>query len=186
MNDVDKILDKIRTNSATLSSYHRKRYITLKSRLKYYRIPIIFISACNSVCAVSFQNFLEQKWISLANMFLSLLVGIIGSVEMYYQISKQMEAELIGSREFYVLSIDIFKFLSLDKEKREVDEKIFLSDTWGRYTKLIDTSYILKKKIEDNLIDFQGSNLPPSVGSSTELFIDFASDDTNNADAPVV
>lgn len=179
MNDIDKILDKIRNNSTILASYHRKRFITLKSRLKYYRIPIIVISALNSVGAVSFQNFIEQKYISLINMFLSLLVGIIGSIEMFYQISKQMEVELVGSRDFYVLGIDIFKYLSLDRAKREMDEKIFLADVWSRYTKLIETSYLLKKKVDDKLAELPEPTMNlPSVISSTELFVDTSSDDT--------
>ena len=179
MNDIDKILDKIRSNSAILSSYHRKRFITLKSRLKCYRIPIIVISALNSVAAVSAQDWLPQAYISLVNMFLSLLVGIIGSIEMFYQISKQMEVELVGSRDFYVLGIDIFKYLSLDKDKREADEKVFLSDVWSRYTKLIETSYLLKKKVDDKLAVLPEPTMNlPSVISSTELFVDTSSEDT--------
>ena len=177
MNDVDKILDKIRTNSYLLSAYHRKRYITLKSRLKYYRIPIIVISAINSVGAVSLQGFLGQTYISLINMFLSLLVGIVGSIEMFYQITRQMEVELVGSKDFYVLSIDIYKYLALDKSKRAGEEKVFLADCWTRYTKLIETSYILKKKIEDKLSELSDAPLVAS-SSSTELFVDTSSDDT--------
>jgi hypothetical protein len=182
MNDIDKILDKIRSNSAILASYHRKRFIVLKARLRLYRIPIIVISALNSVGAVSFQNFVEQKYISLINMFLSLVVGIISSIELFNQISAQMEVELIGSKDFYVLSIDIFKYLSLDKSKREIEEKIFLSDTWTRYTKLIETSYLLKKKVDDKLA--QLAELPdhpaniPLIASSGELFVDTSSEDT--------
>jgi len=177
MNDVDKILDKIRTNSSLLSSYHRKRYMTLKSRLKYYRIPIIVISAINSVGAVSLQGFLGQTYISLINMFLSLLVGIVGSIEMFYQITRQMEVELVGSKDFYVLSIDIYKYLALEKHKRAGEEKIFLADCWTRYTKLVETSYILKKKIEDKLTEMPDTPLCAS-SSSTELFVDTSSEDS--------
>jgi len=177
MNDVDKILDKIRTNSSLLSAYHRKRYITLKSRLKYYRIPIIVISAINSVGAVSLQGFLGQTYISLINMFLSLLVGIVGSIEMFYQITRQMEVELVGSKDFYVLSIDIYKYLALERIKRAGEEKIFLADCWTRYTKLVETSYILKKKIEDKLTEMPDTPLVAS-SSSTELFVDTSSEDS--------
>ena len=121
MNDVDTILNKIRDNSMVLSNYHRKRYLFLKGRLKYYRIPIIVISALNSVCAVSLQNFFPQKYISLVNMFLSLTVGIIGSIEMFFNITKQMGSELSESKSFYVLGCDIFKYLSLNKDKRMDD-----------------------------------------------------------------
>jgi hypothetical protein len=170
MNDVDKILDKIRANSTILANYHRKRYLVLKARLKYYRVPIIVISALNSVAAVSAQDFLEQTYISLINMFLSLIVGIIGSLEMFFKISEQMTAEDNGSREFYLLSVDIYKYLALDRRNRITEEKEFLSESWTRYTKLIETSYVLKKKVEDKL-----SVLPDAP--PTELFVDTSSDE---------
>ena len=153
MNDVDTILNKIRDNSMVLSNYHRKRYLFLKGRLKYYRIPIIVISALNSVGAVSLQNFFPQKYISLINMFLSLTVGIIGSIEMFFNITKQMESELSESKSFYVLGCDIFKYLSLNKEKRIDDEREFLNEIYGRYIKLVESSIILKKKVVDKLND---------------------------------
>ena len=169
MNDVDAILDKLRLNSSILSAYHRKRYITLKSRLKFYRIPIIVISALNSSFAVCLTGFINQTFISLINMALSLIVGIIGSIEMFYQISRQMEVELVNSKDCYVLSIDIYKYLSLDVSKRNVDEKIFLSECWTRYTKLIETSYILKKKIDDKLAEISTTALMKLSPSSEEL-----------------
>ena len=153
MNDVDTILNKIRDNSMVLSNYHRKRYLFLKGRLKYYRIPIIVISALNSVGAVSLQNFFPQKYISLVNMFLSLTVGIIGSIEMFFNITKQMESELSESKSFYVLGCDIFKYLSLNKEKRMDDEREFLNEIYGRYIKLVESSILLKRKVVDKLND---------------------------------
>ena len=178
MNDVDNILNKIRENSMILSAYHRKRYITLKSRLKYFRLPVIVLSALNSVAAVSTQEWLPQSYISLMNMFMSLIVGIIGSIELFYGITRQMEVELVGSKDFYVLSIDIFKYLALERAKRETDEKIFLSDSWTRYTKLIETSYLLKKKVEDKLIALPDTPSIPNSVSTTELFVDTSSDDS--------
>ncbi len=172
MNDVDKILDKIRENSTILSQYHRKRYLVLKTRLKYYRVPIIVISALNSVGAVSLQGFIGQTFISLINMFLSLIVGIIGSLEMFFKISEQMTAEDNGSREFYLLSVDIYKYLALDRKNRITEEKEFLTEAWTRYTKLIETSYILKKKVEDKL-----SALPTTP---TELFVDTSSEESGS------
>jgi hypothetical protein len=174
MNDIDKILDKIRMNSAILANYHRKRFLVLKVRLKYYKVPIIVISALNSVAAVSAQDFLEQTYISLINMFLSLIVGIIGSLEMFFKISEQMTAEDNGSREFYLLSVDIYKYLALDRKNRITEEKEFLTESWTRYTKLIETSYVLKKKVEDKL-----SVLPDSP--PTELFVDTSSEEDNGS-----
>ena len=177
-NDIEGVLDKIRQNSSVLSAYHRKRYLTLKSRLKFYRIPIIVISALNSVGAVSLQGFLAQTYISLINMFLSLIVGIIGSIEMFYQITKQLEVELNGNKEFYILSCDIYKWLYLDKENRISSPKEFLNESYTRYIKLIEVSIILKKRVEDKLIEIP-IVLTPSA--STEVFSDADSDSSNSS-----
>lgn len=181
-NDIEGVLDRIRQNSNLLANYHRKRYLTLKSRLKFYRIPIIVISALNSVGAVSLQGFLGQTYISLINMFLSLIVGVIGSIEMFYQITKQLEVELIGSKEFYILSCDIYKWLSLEEGNRVSSPKEFLNESYTRYIKLIETSITLKKRIEDKLMTIDPSIAPPPspsipASASSEMFSDTSSDD---------
>jgi hypothetical protein len=179
-NDIEGVLDKIRQNSNLLANYHRKRYLTLKSNLKFYRIPIILISAINSVGAVSLQGFLGQTYISLINMFLSLVVGVLGSIEMFFQVQKQMETELIGSKEFYILSCDIFKWLSLSTDNRISSPKEFLNESYTRYIKLIETSITLKKRLEDKLMVIDEPtplitpHIPPSA--SSDLFVDTSSE----------
>lgn len=182
MSDIHSILDNIRCNASVLSQFHRKRYLQLKSRLKFYRLPIIVISAVNSVGAVALQPFLEQGYISLINMFLSLSCGIIGSIEMFFQFSKQMEVELTGSKEFYVLSTDIFKYLQLKEANRSVDGNTFLTECYSRYIKLIESSIILKKRVEDRLVDIPSSVTPKSVPLtiSTDTLIDASDTSSDN------
>ena len=151
MNDIEQVLDNIRCNSSLLSRYHQKRFLVLKSRLKYYKIPIIVLSALNSVGAVSLQPFVAQIFVSLINMVISLIVGIIGSIEMYFGITRQMETESNGSRDFYILSCDIFKFLSLRDDNKTESAVEFLNTSYNRYIKLVETSIVLKKKVEDKL-----------------------------------
>ena len=171
-NDIEGVLEKIRQNSSTLANYHRKRFLVLKARLKYYRIPIIVLSACNSVFSVCLTSFLDQTYISLLNMFLSLVVGIIGSVEMFLQINRELESSLVNQKEFYILSCDVYKYLELNRGNRITDERTFLNDTYTRYIKLIETSYTLKKKIDDKLQDeltLRITNLVETTPSSTSL-----------------
>jgi hypothetical protein len=115
-------------------------------------------------------------------MFLSLIVGVIGSIEMFYQITKQMEVELIGSKEFYILSCDIYKWLSLEGGNRVSSPKEFLNESYTRYIKLIETSITLKKRVEDKLMTIDQTITPPPTPSlpasaSSEVFSDTSSDD---------
>jgi hypothetical protein len=105
-------------------------------------------------------------------MFLSLSCGIIGSIELFYGFSKQMEVEQVGSREFYVLSTDVYKYLSLKRENRTADGATFLTEIYSRYIKLIESSIILKKKVEDKLVIIAvvEPSLPLTI--STDTFSD--------------
>jgi hypothetical protein len=105
-------------------------------------------------------------------MFLSLVVGIIGSVEMFLQINRELESSLVNQKEFYILSCDVYKYLELNRGNRITDERTFLNDTYTRYIKLIETSYTLKKKIDDKLQDeltLRITNLVETTPSSTSL-----------------
>ena len=114
-------------------------------------------------------------------MFLSLTVGIIGSLEMFYKLNDQMISEDNGSRDFYILSVDIFKYLALNKSNREMEQRVFLNESWTRYTKLIETSYILKKKVNDLLVTLDAvgsSSLPITI--STDTFADASDTSSDN------
>ena len=72
--DIEKVLRYIRSNSVLLSKAHKKRYLTLKGRLNYYRIPVIVFSAINSVISIGGQSFFSQQAISVTNSIISLIL----------------------------------------------------------------------------------------------------------------
>jgi len=149
--DIEWVLDKIRFNSLIFSKEHKKRYLYLKKTLKYYRIPIIILSAVNSVVSVGAQPFFIQQRVSVTNCVLSLLCGIIGSIELFFGIQSQMEIEMNSSKEYYILSSDIFKTISLLRCNRQTDGKTFLNESYSTYVKLVESSCIIRKKLEDKL-----------------------------------
>jgi hypothetical protein len=149
--DIEDILQNIRKNCVTMSKIHKNRHVSLKGTLRYFRIPIIVLSGLNSVIAVGLQPYLAQGVISVATCLISLTCGIIGSIELYLAIQTQMETELIQSKEYYILGIEIYKVLNLDVTNRTVDGKLFLDDKFAIYEKLIEKSNIINKKYEDFL-----------------------------------
>ena len=177
-NDIEGVLDKLRSNSSVLANYHRKRFLLLKARLKYYRIPIIVFSSVNAVASVCLGGFMAQSYISLLNMFLSLVVSIIGAVEMFLQINRELESSLVNQKEFYILSCDVFKYLAMAKMNRITDERTFLNDTYTRYIKLVETSYTLKKKIDDKLQDELTTKINVLTNVDSDVFTD--SSEENN------
>ena len=81
--DEEKILKIIGDKCFTMSEVHKKNYVKLQDKLKYYKIPVIIISGINSVIAVGLNNYLPQDAISITNCLLALTCGIIGSIELY-------------------------------------------------------------------------------------------------------
>ena len=156
--DIDKVLDNIRINCIILSKLHKNRYFELKSSLKYYRLPVIILNGINSIFAVGLQPYINQGTISLTNSLIALTCGIIGSIELYFGIQKRLENDLISQRDYYLLSIDIFKTLSLDKANRPIPAKDFLEKSYNVYTKLIESSSTLAKVKGDELIPINLSN----------------------------
>jgi hypothetical protein len=160
--DIECVLENIRVNSVILSKEHKRRYFALKENLKYYRLPVIVLSGINSIVSVGLQPYLEQGAISMITCLLALVCSIIGSIELYLAIQKSMENELISQRDYYLLSVDIFKTLSLAKEHRPIPAKEYLDKCYNTYCKLIENSDTLAKRVEDKLCPLPINLVPPS------------------------
>ena len=156
--DIERILEKIRVNCIILSKAHKNRYQKLSKSLRYFRLPVIILSGINSVVSVGFQSYINQSTISLATCLISLTCGIIGSIELYLAIQSRMENELNTSKSYYLLSVDIFKYLALDREHRDIAGDLYMDKTYETYCKLFENSNILFKKLLDKLTPL--SNLP--------------------------
>jgi len=96
------------------------------------------------------------------------MCGIIGSVELYLSIQQNMEMELITSKDYYLLGIDIFKILSLKEKNRNVELKAFLDEKFQVYQKLTENSNILEKKVLDKLCPVFEPNVTPRLPSSIQ------------------
>ena len=157
MNDIEIVLENIRKNSVLLSAQHKKRYLYLKHILQYFRLPIIVISGITSVCSVGLQTYMDQSTISAVTCLLGLSCGIIGSVELFLGIQSQMENELLMSKDFYLLSIDIYKILSLESGNRNIDLRAYLDERFSMYSKLFENCNMIDKRIMDNLTPIESS-----------------------------
>lgn len=177
--DLEIVLESIRSNAGVMSEYHKKNYISLKSTLKYFKIPVIIVSGFNSVIAVGLQPYMSQGIISASNCLLALLVGIIGSIELFLGISNSMELELIASKNFYLLAVDIYKTLTLDRSNRSVNGREFLDEKYSDYIKLIENAEVITSKLKDKLVLLPlphdksiFSNFPSKSNASSEKTIE--------------
>ncbi len=145
--EVEDILEKLRINCVNLSEYHRKRYYHFKAYGKWFRLPLIVLASINSTASVGLQPLMEQQIISGITCIIGMFMGIISAYELYLGIQGNMELELKQSKDFYTLSIDLFKTLSLRRENRGEDGKDYLNKKYSHYIKLTEASNLLKRKL---------------------------------------
>jgi len=145
--EVEDILEKLRINCVNLSEYHRKRYYHFKAYGKWFRLPLIILASINSTASVGLQPLMEQQIISGITCLIGMFMGIISAYELYLGIQGNMELELKQSKDFYTLSIDLFKTLSLRRENRGEDGKDYLNKKYSHYIKLTEASNLLKRKL---------------------------------------
>lgn len=161
--DIENVLDNIRINSVILSNEHKNKYFHLKTILRYFRLPVIIISGINSIVSVGLQPYVDQGIISIMTCLLALVCSIIGSIELYLAIQKGMENELVVSKDYYILSVDIYKTLTLSKNHRPIPAKDYLDRKYNDYIKLFENSNLLAKELTDKLNPLPP--IPPTITS---------------------
>lgn len=158
--DIDDVLNNIRINSLLLANKHKVRYFELKDSLKWYRLPVIVLNGANSIISVGLQPYATQNVISITTSLIALICGIIGSIELFLGVQKRLESDMIAQRDYYLLSVDIFKTLSLQKHNRPIPAKDYLEKSYNTYQKLIESSDTLVRRIDDQLVPLALLNNP--------------------------
>jgi len=159
---IEYALNDIRDKALKNSEFHKNNYYCVKGYLKYFRVPTIVLSGMNSVFSVGLQPYVSQGIISVLCCSISLICGIMASVELFLRIQDIMEAEIVASKEFYILSCDIFKTLSVERSHRTQDGIAYLENINSKYCNLIEQSN-LTDKISINL-EFM-KNAKPEIES---------------------
>ena len=143
-----ELLENVRTNSTYLSEYHRKSFFSLKFMSVYFDIPVIVLSSFSASFSVGSQPYLEQGLISLVGCFIGFIITIITSTKLYLNIDDAKKLELDMSKDFYSLSIDINKMLTLKPEDRAENGIAYLNKKYSNYQDLVRRSNLLCKKFK--------------------------------------
>ena len=167
------ILNKIRLNSITLSNKHRIIALNYQSMSKYFDIPIIVCSTVSSSLG-SFEYIPEKDKSSIA-LFISMFITILTSIKLYLNITSNLNNEISLSRDFYILSVDIYKNLNLLENDRPTGKQ-FLNDCYNQYIKLTEQSNLFSKLKKDELLkidkfenDEETMSIMTSSTSSSDL-----------------
>jgi hypothetical protein len=118
---------------------------------KYFNIPILVISAMNSLFAMILQDYIGQELTSITNARLSVLTAILGSVQLFLKINEKVSNSLIVSMKFHKLSIKISKELSIHRDDRATNGNTFLQDVFNEYNDILEKSGCVDKVLRDYL-----------------------------------
>ena len=179
--NIINILQRIRMNSVALNKKHIKRYIYYNSISKYFDIPIIIFS----VFSASFTSLdvIESSMNVIITTSISMAITILSSIKLYLNLSNNINDEIQLSKAYYILSINIFKQLSL----RQGDANLFLEESFNEYSKLTEQSSILYKNINKDLLTinefFKDININ-RIESTNSTNSTLSSDDDLEIDSP--
>lgn len=146
---IKNILDKIRLNSIKLSNKHRTTALSYERVSRFFDLPIIIMSTVAS--SLGSNTLIREDEKASINLFISMIITILTSIKLYMNITSNMNQEIQLSRDYYVLSIDIYKNLNLPNEVRP-DAQQYLNDCYSQYVKLIEQSTLNNKIKKDELI----------------------------------
>ena len=118
---VVELLESVRSNSTYLSEMHRKTFFSLKFMSIYFDIPVIFLASFSSSFVFGASEYLQQSIISLVSCGVGFIITLITSVKLYLNIDDAKKLELDMSKDFYSLSIEINKMLTLKPDDRGED-----------------------------------------------------------------
>jgi len=134
--NIERILDNLRINCAQLSNYHRYKYAHCKKQIKWFKIPVIILSGINTFVSVGLSEQISQTYISIGTAIISLMCGIITSIEMFMKYQDKMETELHTYKTYYKISMDIYAMISIDKNLRPKNGQDFLREQMEEYSKI--------------------------------------------------
>ena len=169
--DYEKILESLRLNAVYMSRSHKKKYFRFKQMSNYFRVPTIILSALASVASVGLQAYISQQHISGITCLVTMVIGILNSIELYLKLQEAIELELDKSKKWYELASGIYKVLNLNPDHREGLPHDVLKQFYNEYILLFQESSLsavnysdklLVKKLGDGVVTLPSSNASSS------------------------
>jgi hypothetical protein len=152
---MEDLLNKIRLNCITLSKRHSIKYLYYKHISKYFEIPTIVLSVFSGSFAVGSDIFLHQELISVVSCGISIIITILTSIKLYMKITETLSSEQELSIKYKILSLEIYKFLSLTNDTRGMTDIEYLNKVYVQYIKLIEQSEVMMNDKKDQLIKLE-------------------------------
>lgn len=119
---------------------YKKEGMKLQGTRAYYEIPIIVLSAVNSVFIAGGEAFLSAHIVKAMTIVVSLLIGIIQGLRTFMKVDETAEQCITTYRDLFRIYENISAVLTNTHNHRGVEPEKFLYDTRSSYIQCIDNS----------------------------------------------
>lgn len=147
----EEFLKKLELQCNSYQAYFNKDYMYYHGLASKFNIPILVISSINALCAISLNDFLGQRYVSILNAILSAGTGVLGSIQLYLKINEKMSNALRSGILMKRLALKISKELSIDRAQRATEGQAFLSECFSEFNACLEQSNPIEKKIQNFL-----------------------------------
>jgi len=150
--DYEHLLESLRLNSVHMSRTHKRLYFRYRQMSNMFRVPTIVLSAVASVSSVGLQSYMTQKNISGMTCLISLIIGVLNSIELYLKLQESIELELEKSKKWYQLASAIYKIIALDRCHRPPHPASVIDQFYIDYMALFEESSLSGVNYSDKLL----------------------------------
>jgi len=137
---IEVILHKIQEQSLHLSNRHKRDYVVYKRLSDRFKAPCIILSSVATLFNFGLQPYLPQQTVTIICTVITFTTGLLTTIELWLQLNKKMEKELMLSKSMYMLYMDIYKVLALKRSLRESLPSEFLEEKYRQFQELIEIS----------------------------------------------
>lgn len=160
----EEFLSNLEKQANSYYDHNIKEYQYYNKMSSKFNIPILVISAFNSLCAIALNDFLAQKFVSILNAVLSAGTGVLGSIQLYMKLNEKMTNAVRASVNFKKLALKISKELTIARKDRTTEGQTFLADCFSEFNTVLEQGNPIEKKLRNHLAfmnENQGEE-PPS------------------------
>jgi len=150
-NKEEEYLEKIEKQCNAYTNYFTRDYKYYHSLSSRFNIPILIVSSINALTAISLNDFMKQRFVSILNAVLSAGTGILGSIQLYMKINEKMANALRSQILMKRLALKISKELSIDREQRATEGQAFLQECFGEFNAALEQSNPIEKSVSNFL-----------------------------------
>jgi hypothetical protein len=147
----EAFLSKLEQQCNEYHEHHKKDHMYYNRLSSKFNIPILIISSINALTAISLNDFLGQRYVSILNAVLSAGTGVLGSIQLYMKINEKMTNALRASILMKRLALKISKELSVAREQRSTEGQAFLQECFAEFNTALEQGNPIERKMSNFL-----------------------------------